>query len=196
MTLSRRERQREANRESILEAALNIAEREGWAAVTIRRIATEIDYTSPIIYQHFANKDAALKVLLQRGYDDLCEAMARATKKSTPDERPLQLGLAYLRFARDNPRRYELMNGLGVTLNGEVRRTAAQGVSMLTTEVLTVWAAHRNIRLQNPDIACETAWGVIHGMASLGMLKDIGFDRAERLASDAIYALLKHWETS
>ncbi len=197
MVSTRRERQREANREAILEAALRIAEREGWAAVTIRRIADEIDYTSPIIYQHFANKEAALDVLLERGYADLRDAMARAVQDLPAAEQPLQLGLAYLRFAREHPKRYELMNGLGgVVLKGPRRHAAATGVSVLTTEVLTAWAAQRHTQLKDPLIACETAWGVMHGMASLGMLEDVGFDRAQVLATEALQALLEHWENT
>ncbi|WP_216329771.1 TetR family transcriptional regulator, partial [Deinococcus aestuarii] len=47
---ARRARHKQATREGILQAALTIGEQEGWAAVTIRRIADAVEYTSPIIY--------------------------------------------------------------------------------------------------------------------------------------------------
>lgn len=188
---TRRERQRVTNRENILRAALEIAEREGWPAVTIRRIADEIEYTSPIIYQHFRNKEAAFQALMEQGYAQLRDDMERAVRAALPEERPLKMALAYLRFAREQPRLYELMHGLGgVVLDGSARHAAASGVVALTAGVLEEWAALHHTRLPDPLAACETAWGILHGMATLGMLPDIGFERSERLAVDALSALL------
>lgn len=197
MTVTRRERQRLANREAILQATLSVAEREGWPAVTIRRIAEEIEYTSPIIYQHFDNKEAALHVLLERGYADLQDVMARAVQASSLEQLPISLGLAYLGFAQEHPKLYELMNGLGgVVIDGRLRQNAARGVTAVTTRGLETWAAHRGVHLSDPVMACETAWGVMHGMASLGMLEDIGFERAQILAIGTIKALMESWGAS
>jgi len=192
---TRRERQRQENREGILKAALTIAEREGWPAVTIRRIADEIEYTSPIIYQHFSNKEAALQVLMEQGYKALERTMSESRQTEDPTQRLLDMGQAYLRFARNNPRIYELMNGLGgVSFDPQVRVAAAEGVVTLTMEAIQTWADARNASLTDILAASETAWGVLHGMVSLGMLLDIGFERAEQLASDAMKALLHSWE--
>lgn len=196
-TMTRRERQRQANRDGILKAARTIAEREGWPAVTIRRIADEIEYASPIIYQHFNNKDAALQALVEQGYEDLEAAMRRATTTTDPETRLLELSRAYLHFARDHRHVYELMHGLGgVSLEPRERVAAAASVVALTTEAISMWAAARDARLSDPLAASETAWGVLHGMASLGLLPDIGFERAEKLAIDALKALLRSWEVN
>ena len=192
---TRRERQRLANREGILEAALTLAEREGWSAVTIRKIADEIDYTSPIIYQHFDNKEAALQALVEQGFADLETSMRRAATGDDSEERLLTLSRAYLRFARDHRRLYELMHGLGgVALEPSKRTAAAGGVITLANEAIQTWAVARGVHLNDLLAASETAWGVLHGMAALGMLPDVGFERAERLAVEAVRALLRYWE--
>ena len=193
--MTRRDKQRVANREGILRAALAIAEREGWPAVTIRKIADEIDYTSPIIYQHFDNKEAALQVLMERGYDLLSEAMRHPAPAATPDEHLLNMGRAYLHFVEKQPRLYELMSGLsGVSLDSGVRGRAAAGVTELVVGAVAEWAARKGVTVADPLAACETCWGVLHGMACLGMLPDVGFGRAERHAADALSALMKSWE--
>lgn len=192
---TRKERQRQENRDGILKAALKIAEHEGWPAVTIRRIADEIEYASPIIYQHFSNKESALQALMEQGYQALERTMREALQAKDPDKRLLDMGQAYLRFARDNLRVYELMNGLGgVSLDSHARVAAAEGVVFLTTEAIRTWAVARNAPVTDFLTASEIAWGVLHGMASLGMLPDIGFKRAEQLASGAMKALLHSWE--
>ena len=193
-TTTRRERQRQANRDGILRAALSIAERDGWPAVTIRKIADEIEYTSPIIYQHFDNKEAALQAVMEGGYGELEAALRRAMTSADPEARLLELSRAYLRFARDHRHVYELMHGLGgVSLDPRARGAAAAGVVTLTTGAVGAWADLRHAHI-DPSGASETAWGVLHGMASLGLLPDIGFERAEQLAIDALKALLRSWE--
>ena len=192
--MTRRDKQRIANREGILRAALSIAERDGWPAVTIRKIAEEIEYTSPIIYQHFDNKEAALQAVMEGGYGDLEAQLRRAMTSADPEVRLLELSRAYLHFARDHRHVYELMHGLGgVSLDPRARGGAAAGAVTLTTGAVSAWADLRHAHI-DPLRASETAWGVLHGMASLGLLPDIGFERAEGLAVDALIALLRSWE--
>jgi AcrR family transcriptional regulator len=45
----RRERERQAIRQSILSAARQIAIEEGWQAVTTRKVADRIEYSQPTI---------------------------------------------------------------------------------------------------------------------------------------------------
>ena len=54
----RRERQRAERYELILAAARELAEAEGWDAVTTRRLAGLIDYSQPVLYSHFKGKVA------------------------------------------------------------------------------------------------------------------------------------------
>lgn len=53
----RRRRDSEARHRLIVDTARGLAEREGWDAVTTRRLATEIEYSQPVIYKHFASMD-------------------------------------------------------------------------------------------------------------------------------------------
>src|SRR5687768_16278471 len=53
----RREREKQVTRQSILTAAHRIARQEGWPALTIRKVADEIEYSTPMIYEYFTNKE-------------------------------------------------------------------------------------------------------------------------------------------
>ncbi|MDR1416635.1 MAG: TetR/AcrR family transcriptional regulator, partial [Prevotellaceae bacterium] len=66
--IERRQKEREATRKSIMDTALNIAIAEGWNAVTIRRIADTIEYTPPIVYEHFKNKEDLFDELKLMGH--------------------------------------------------------------------------------------------------------------------------------
>ena len=192
---ARRTRQKQATREGILQAALDIGQTEGWAAVTIRRIAEAVEYTSPIIYQYFASKEDALQAVLARGYDSLHRALETAGAESDPARRLHDMGRAYLRFAQEHRALYELMIGLGgVPLDGRARQEAATNVIRTTLAATEAWARQSRVPLADPLAAAETVWGLLHGMATLGLLEDVGFARAQQLAENALAALMLGWE--
>ena len=56
----RKQRQKEEVRSSILNAAWRLVESDGWQSLTMRKIADAIEYSAPVIYDHFANKEAIL----------------------------------------------------------------------------------------------------------------------------------------
>lgn len=62
----RRQREKESVRANILQAAFNLAKTEGWASLSMRKIADAIEYSAPVVYDHFENKDAILLKFLFR----------------------------------------------------------------------------------------------------------------------------------
>ena len=53
-------RQKEETRNNILGAAYDIVKEEGWNGLSMRKIADRIEYTAPIIYEYFSNKEAII----------------------------------------------------------------------------------------------------------------------------------------
>jgi AcrR family transcriptional regulator len=196
-TQERRERQKQVTRASILDAARQIAASEGWSAVTIRRIADQIEYTSPIIYQYFNSKEDALVAVVMEGYQALEAAMSIPLETRDTDEMVLVLTRAYLNFVQAQPRVYELMHGMGgVTIDPLIRANAASSMCQLTLEVLQSWAEEKGIVLLDVQKTVEIISGVLHGMACMGMLPNIGFERAEQLAVEAVQDLLWSWQSN
>jgi AcrR family transcriptional regulator len=60
---ARREKEKEALKKKILFIAKKIAVKEGWESVTIRRIASEISYSLPVIYSHFKDKAEIINLI-------------------------------------------------------------------------------------------------------------------------------------
>jgi AcrR family transcriptional regulator len=74
----RKIRQKEDVRASILKAAWQLVENEGWQAVSIRKIAEAIEYSVPVIYDHFQNKDAILLEFTKEGFRILTRAAGKS----------------------------------------------------------------------------------------------------------------------
>lgn len=108
----RRQRERDVLRRAILDTAREIATAEGWSAVTIRRVAEKIEYSPPVIYEHFSSKEQIVVELMRRGFRELLEEMraARDAHKD-PVEALLAIGQAYWSFSVAHPEMHLGMHG-------------------------------------------------------------------------------------
>src|SRR6516164_7819850 len=100
----RRERDRAARRRLIITTARELAEAEGWDAVTTRRLSTEIEYSQPVLYKHFSGMDAVAAAVAIDGFAQLAGLLHTArTGAKTPNDALTRIARAYFDFARDNP---------------------------------------------------------------------------------------------
>ncbi|HEY0768921.1 MAG TPA: TetR/AcrR family transcriptional regulator, partial [Sphingobacteriaceae bacterium] len=72
----RRLRQKEEVRSAILSSAWKMVKEEGWQSLSIRKIADAIEYSIPVIYNHFENKEAILLEFTKEGFQKLANKMA------------------------------------------------------------------------------------------------------------------------
>src|SRR3954469_3810265 len=96
----RRMRERVQRERLIITTARDLAEAEGWDAVTTRRLAAEIEYSQPVLYSHFKGKDAIMAAVVIEACADMA-AELRAARTAAPDPRRAlaAVGAAYAAFA-------------------------------------------------------------------------------------------------
>lgn len=83
---TRRERDARKMKDDILAAARDISNQEGFASISIRKIAQKIEYTPSIIYHYFSSKEDILEQLLESGYLKLTTALASSKMISDDPE--------------------------------------------------------------------------------------------------------------
>jgi AcrR family transcriptional regulator len=193
----RRERERQELRQAILTAAREIAAREGWQAVTIRKVAEAIEYTAPVIYEYFDSKDDLLLALLIEGFRQITQCLQQAqTENASPQEILLQVAIAYWRFAFTAPELYQVMHGLGGVPFGtaETPKEARDAFAALRSAVSRVLDAQG---VQRPDIDgdVDLFWSTLHGLITLTMAGRMkgGVPRAFPLVERAVHTLLSAW---
>ncbi len=189
----RRERERQATKQAILQAALEIASEEGWQAVTIRHVAERIEYSPSAIYKYFEEKEAILHTLLLQGFQQMLAALERsAEQERNPSERLLQLAIAYWNFAWHHPTVYQLM----FDLKGKVREVEeAKAAFLIVRKVIEEWSQANGVTLASLDASVDILWAMMHGLIALTMAQHIygGSTRARELLSQAINDLLLAW---
>lgn len=173
---TRRERQKQATREGILNAALHIAREQGWEAVTVRRVAELVEYTPPIIYEYFANKGALLEELQQSGFALLTNRVQGAVEgEGNAHERALRVADAYISFAYENPEMYQLMHGWNsAEVPVEDTLKWATPLALVVQDALVAWAQEQGRELPDPKGAMEVLWALLHGLVSVEMMGRIG----------------------
>jgi len=193
---ARRERTRTGTRDALVDAALRLLEQEGASALTMRRLADEVDYTPPVVYQHFSGKRGLVLELIGVGYRRLATTLRATGTDPAPDVdvRVLDAVDAYVAFASAHPHLLELMHDPAV--DPDARRTAAQPVVDLIRDLLDDWSRRHGLELDDPEEACEVLWGTLSGIVALGRHDAIGAERARRLSSNAVRALLLGWRTA
>lgn len=93
-------------RDRIADAALEILEREGPEAVSMRRVAQQVGVTAMAIYHHYANRETLLQVLVHREMARLAALAANLPPRAGPTELA-HAADAYLDYAFEHPHLYD-----------------------------------------------------------------------------------------
>jgi AcrR family transcriptional regulator len=88
---------------ALLDAAERVAEREELAAVSVRRVATEVGTTTRAVYSLFGSKDGLITALGVRAFDLLGATVGALPGTSDPAADLVEAGLVFCRFAREHP---------------------------------------------------------------------------------------------
>jgi AcrR family transcriptional regulator len=109
----RHERDREAVRRAILDAARDLFVQEGYPNVSIRKIAERIEYSPAAIYGYFPSKDDIFFALAEEGFRLLCripdpEAL-HELERLDPLDRLRTIFWRLYEFSRQHPQYFALM---------------------------------------------------------------------------------------
>ena len=175
----RRGRDRAKRERRITEIARVIAAREGWSAVTIRRLAEEIEYSQPVLYSHFENRDAIVAAVAVEGFRELAMMLRKAAPPSADDRKRLHdVATAYLGFADEHRALYEAMFTMPTVLRFADAETKPE-----LRDAFAALAAAVPPSENDDEVATETLWAILHGLAELERSGRIrGSARADRVA--------------
>lgn len=108
---TRRERDAQKMKTDILSAANEIAQTEGYEAISIRKIAKKIDYTASLIYHYFPSKEQIVSVLLQQGYGKLIAALTAAQGlEGNAEEKLRTMTRSFLQTALQIPQEFSIVH--------------------------------------------------------------------------------------
>jgi AcrR family transcriptional regulator len=162
----RKERERAERERLIVATARELAEQQGWDAVTTRRLAEHIEYSQPVLYSHFRGKREIIGAVALQGAAELAVAVRAATAGvDGPRERVAALARAYLDFAERNPAVYDAIFQLdgGLAYAQEDTPEPLKDAFAALMETLGEVAGNGI----DPGLFTEVFWASLHGLATL-----------------------------
>ncbi|MEV5955452.1 TetR/AcrR family transcriptional regulator [Streptomyces sp. NPDC051987] len=162
----RKERERAARERLIVATARELAEQQGWDAVTTRRLAERIEYSQPVLYSHFRGKREIIGAVALEGATELAVLLRAATRAADgPRARVAALARAYLDFAARNPAVYDALFQLdgGLAYAQEDTPQPLKDAFAALLESLGEVAGDG----VDPGLFTEVFWASLHGLATL-----------------------------
>lgn len=162
----RKERERAERERLIVATARELAEQQGWDAVTTRRLAERIEYSQPVLYSHFRGKREIIGAVALEGAVELAAAVRSAAAAADgPRARVAALAHAYLDFAEHNPAVYDALFQLdgGLAYAQEHTPEPLKDAFAALLECLAE-AAGDGV---HPGLFTEVFWAALHGLATL-----------------------------
>ncbi|HYH81518.1 MAG TPA: TetR/AcrR family transcriptional regulator [Longimicrobium sp.] len=179
-TKERREREKLALRDKILNAARELFVEKGYEAVSMRMIADRIEYSPTAIYLHFRDKDALFQELCHGDFMSLAGVFRQIARVGDPVERLRQVGQLYGQFAREKPNHYRLMfmtprppvdlNELQQAQHGNPEEDA-YAFLVQTVRDGCEQGCFRPELCGSPEQLAQLVWAGVHGVVSLRIAK-------------------------
>lgn len=177
---------------ALMEAALTSIRENGVERLSLRALARDIGISQTAPYRHFKDKTHLLVKLAAEGFYEL--ASRKLTKKGKPysEQNLIEVGIAYVEFAREYPEQYKLMFGSSI----ENRRDHAELMEASHTAFACILdQVEEGVKSgflvnKDPEILAKSCWTTVHGIASLlidGFFENVDYDFDEFLRQQVTY---------
>lgn len=180
--LSRKERERKARKELIIDVTERIIEERGFENITMDEIAEKAEMGKGSLYLYFKNKTSIILAICDRGSRILNRSMSKVlTREITGLEMVEKLGQTYFQFIQDNPLYFNAFN----YFEGLINRDALEDSPMAkkceenAKEAMTYIVRSLQIGMQdgsidssyNPKELGLIIWGASKGIVHMTYLK-------------------------
>lgn len=154
-------------RESLLEAAGALLEKDGPSGLSLRKVGRQLGVTPGAPYRHFEDKDELLAALATEGFRKLRAAILGGQEDAPDGEAQLRrAGMGYLGFASAHPELFRLM--FGWMPSRDIPELCEAGDAAFEAfEGILVRCDEQGLLSRGVKEAGLLTWSAIHGAAFL-----------------------------
>ena len=159
-------------RQALIDSALAlIHEKQDGKTLSLREVARRAGVSNAAPYRHFADKDALLATLAEKGFQMLTVSLRTAVNSVANDPlRSLQVsGVAYVKFAIAHPSYYRVMFSAFQPSDATCSdlNNAGQTAFSVLVEAIVAGQTASKIKPGDPQQLAWVAWSLVHGLAML-----------------------------
>ncbi|MGV7116068.1 TetR/AcrR family transcriptional regulator [Paenibacillus kyungheensis] len=170
---ARRERDNEQLRSKIMDAARTLFVTEGYAHVSMRKIADRIEYSPTTIYHYFANKEAIVQELLREVYSQFFTVLTKQANELEENgyDIPARLFLVsktYVEYGITHPDHYDIMfiSNLEAVSNAELDVNDRLNGYTFLHEAVQIAIDQNYIIHAEADMIVRSLWAMLHGLTT------------------------------
>jgi len=159
-------------RQALLDQAARTIRERGVGALTLRGVGASLRVSRTALYRHFADKTALLAAVATDGFRTLRLALQEAWDAAGRGQAGFEAqGLAYVRFALDNPGHYRVMfGGVLATADCDPELTAeASGAFGVLLSTLAELQQAGLVRTGDLEALALFVWSTVHGVSMLAI---------------------------
>jgi AcrR family transcriptional regulator len=191
---NRLESDKENLRQEILDAAREMFVAEGYANVSMRKIADKIGYSPTTIYLYFKDKADLLHQICEESFANLAHNIISIQQLSANSLEKLRMGLReYINFGLKHPSHYEIIFIMPIEEPSEADYENSQGKVAFETLRRSVsrCVSDKLLKSNDIDLISQTLWAGIHGITSLLLAhRSFPFVEREKLIESVIETLI------
>lgn len=166
----RREREKAATRQRILDAARELFVEHGYEDVTMRKIAERVEYSPTAIYLHFADKEALMTELSASDFRTFTAAFENLPHNPDPVGRLHDLGRALVGFATEHPHQYRLLFMTPRPATPPALKPSDDAYELLIGAVRSARDAGRIHAAWGEHVTAQVLWASLHGIVALRLV--------------------------
>lgn len=178
---------RAATTAEIVDAAWELADRDGLTGFSLRDVAKAVSMQPPSLYSYVTSKHDLFDLMFRQAYDELLGEFQALPVLADPREAFLQVQQAFLRYCTGRPARYTLLFLRTVPGFAPAEDSMARAVELYDGLRLLLGA------LGVTDQEHLDLWTALaSGLVNQQIANDPGGDRWERLLPGAVSMYLAH----
>ena len=161
-------------RRALIEAALQLAEQGGAAAVSVREAARRAGVSPGAPFRHFPSRDALMNAVAEEAQRRFRAEIEAALAEATPGD-PLgrfrRLGLAYMRWAMKNPTHFEIISSRRFFDHDKSAGVSQDNAELIELTERTLAEAFAAGQLRSPDLKRVQIAGraLVYGFARMNI---------------------------
>ena len=154
-------------RAALVQCGIELIEKEGIRALTLREIGKRLHVSRTAAYAHFKDKAALLAAIGEAGYIEFVKAMEAAHKGAAGFAAQMDaMSLAYFRFVKEHPAHSEVMFSALLEAGGGAAAESGPVFAMLK-ETIREAQQQGEVRPGDPVLLARVVWALVHGVSML-----------------------------
>lgn len=153
------------SRDSIVNAALTFLDREGWDALTINALATQLGTKGPSLYNHVQSLEDLRRTVRMRVVGDIIDMLNTVGQGRTRDDAVMAMASSYRSYAHHHPGRYSAFTRMPLGGDDPEFTDATRAAAAPVIDVL----ASYGLEGENAFYAALEFWSAMHGFVLLEM---------------------------